>query len=82
LEQNLNTQIGTSWGISGFTAAVIGGANSVPGSVLGSFLLGIVENFGIWYLPSGYKGAIAFGLLFIFLLFRPQGILGKVVDRA
>lgn len=81
LEQNLNTQIGTSWGISGFTAAVIGGANSVPGSVLGSFLLGLVENFGIWYLPSGYKGAIAFGLLFIFLLFRPQGILGKVVDR-
>ena len=46
------------------------------GTVLGAFLLGIVENFGIWYLPSGYKDAIAFVLLFIFLLFRPQGILG------
>lgn len=81
LEQNLNNQLGTSSIISGFTGAVIGGANSVPGAVLGSMLLGLVENLGIWYLPSGYKSAIAFGLLFVFLLFRPQGILGKVVDR-
>jgi len=43
---------------------------------LGSYLLGLVENLGIWYLPSGYKDAIAFVLLFLFLLVRPQGILG------
>ena len=40
-------------------------------------LLGLAENFGIWYLPSGYKDAIAFIILFIFLLFKPQGILNK-----
>jgi len=38
--------------------------------------LGLVENFGIWWLPSGYKSAIAFVLLLAFLLVRPQGIFG------
>ena len=76
LEQNLVPTMGTNLIIKGFAAAIIGGIGSVYGAVLGAFLLGIVENFGIWYLPSGYKDAIAFILLFIFLLFRPQGILG------
>ena len=76
LEQNLEPTMGTGLMIKGFTAAIIGGIGSVPGAILGSFLLGFAENFGIWYLPSGYKDAIAFIILFIFLLFRPQGILG------
>jgi len=76
LEQNLEPTMGTNLMIKGFTGAVIGGINSVPGAILGSFLLGLVENFGIWFLPSGYKDAIAFVILFIFLIFRPQGILG------
>jgi branched-subunit amino acid ABC-type transport system permease component len=76
LEQNLEPTMGTKLMIKGFTGAVIGGIDSVPGSILGSFLLGLAENFGIWFLPSGYKDAIAFMILFIFLLFRPQGILG------
>jgi len=76
LEQNLEPSMGSSLMIKGFTGAIIGGITSVPGAVLGSFVLGIVENYGIWYLPSGYKDAIAFMLLFIFLLFKPNGILG------
>jgi len=76
LEQNLEPTMGTNLMIKGFAAAIIGGIGSVHGAILGAFLLGIVENFGIWYLPSGYKDAIAFVLLFSFLLFRPQGILG------
>lgn len=76
LEQNLQPTMGTNLMIKGFAAAIIGGIGSVHGAVLGAFFLGVVENFGIWYLPSGYKDAIAFVLLFLFLLFRPQGILG------
>lgn len=76
LEQNIVPTMGASLMIKGFTAAVIGGIGSVPGSILGAFLLGSAENFGIWFLPSGYKDAIAFVLLFIFLLLRPRGILG------
>lgn len=76
LEQNLEPTMGTNLMIKGMTASIIGGIGSVPGAILGSFLLGILENFGIWFLPSGYKDAIVFTLLFIFLLFRPQGLLG------
>ena len=76
LEQNLEPMMGTHLIIKGFTAAIIGGIGNIPGAILGSFLLGFAENFGIWFLPSGYKDAIAFIILFIFLLFRPQGILG------
>jgi len=76
LEQNLEPMMGTHLIIKGFTAAIIGGIGNIPGAILGAFLLGFSENFGIWFLPSGYKDAIAFVILFIFLLFRPQGILG------
>lgn len=76
LEQNLEPIMGVNLIVKGFTGAVIGGVTSLPGSVLGSYLLGLVENFGIWYLPSGYKDAIAFSLLLLFLLVRPTGILG------
>ena len=76
LEQNAEPYMGVTLIVKGFTGAIIGGATSIPGAVLGSYFLGIVENAGIWYLPSGYKDAIAFMLLLLFLLLRPQGILG------
>lgn len=76
IEQNLEPAMGMQLIIKGFTGAVIGGVTSIPGSVLGSYLLGLVENIGIWFLPSGYKDAIAFTLLLLFLILRPQGILG------
>jgi branched-chain amino acid transport system permease protein len=82
IEQNLFPTMGVSLIIKGFTGAVIGSLASVPGAVLGSLILGLVENIGIWWLPSGYKDAIAFVLLFIFLLFRPQGLLGVKVREA
>ncbi|PSO44731.1 MAG: branched-chain amino acid ABC transporter permease [Parcubacteria group bacterium QH_9_35_7] len=76
MEQNLEPTMGTSLIIKGFTGSVIGGVTSLPGSVLGSYLVGLVENFGVWWLPSGYKDAIAFTLLLVFLLIKPSGILG------
>ncbi len=76
LEQNIEPTMGTALIIKGFTASIIGGVESVAGGVLGAFLLGLTENFGIWWLPSSYKDAIAFVILFAFLLLRPEGILG------
>ena len=78
LEQNMDPTMGTELMIKGFTGAIIGGIGSVAGAIPGSYLLGIAENFGIWYLPSGYKDAIAFVLLFIFLLFKPEGLFGVI----
>ncbi len=63
--------------LKGVIAAVIGGTGSVPGAFLGAFLLGFAENFGIWKINGEWKDAIAFGLLIIFLLFRPSGIIKK-----
>src|SRR3989344_682965 len=74
LEQNITPNVGTFLVIKGFTGSVIGGISSVPASVLGSYILGLAENFGIAILPSGYKDAISFVLLFLFLLFKPKGL--------
>ncbi len=63
--------------LKGVIASIIGGIGNLYGGVLGAFLLGFVENFGIWKISGEWKDAIAFGLLIIFLLFRPQGIMGK-----
>ncbi len=63
--------------LKGVIASIIGGIGNVYGGVLGAFLLGFIENFGIWKISGEWKDAIAFAVLIIFLLFRPQGILKK-----
>ena len=63
--------------LKGVIASIIGGVGNIYGGVLGAFLLGFAENFGIWKISGEWKDAIAFGLLIIFLLFRPQGIFKK-----
>ena len=62
--------------LKGVVAAIVGGMGNPVGGVLGAFLLGFAENFGIWHLPGEWKDAIAFIILIIFLLVRPQGIFG------
>jgi branched-chain amino acid transport system permease protein len=69
--------MGYTAGLKAFTAAVLGGIGSIPGAMLGGLLLGVVENLGAAYLASGYRDAIAFGILIIILLVKPAGLLGK-----
>ena len=63
-------------GLKAFVAAVLGGIGSIPGAVLGGFIIGIAETF-IKYYASEYVDAMVFGILILVLLFRPTGILGK-----
>ncbi len=63
--------------LKGVIGSIIGGVGNIYGGVLGSFLLGFVENFGIWKISGEWKDAIAFILLILFLLFKPKGILRK-----
>ncbi|MBI2558682.1 branched-chain amino acid ABC transporter permease [Candidatus Woesearchaeota archaeon] len=77
LEQNLYPRMSVIIIVKGFISSVVGGINSVPGAIIGGLFIGLVENLGIWFLPSGYKDAISFSILLLFLLLRPRGILGR-----
>jgi len=63
--------------LKGVIAAIIGGVGTMHGAFAGAFLLGFAENFGVWQFSGEWKDAIAFIILIIFLLFRPQGIFKK-----
>jgi branched-chain amino acid transport system permease protein len=63
-----------------FIAAVFGGLGSLPGAVLGSVLLGIIETLVAGYLSSQYRDLIAFIILIGVLIFRPSGIMGKSTE--
>ncbi|MEW6419604.1 MAG: branched-chain amino acid ABC transporter permease [Nitrospirota bacterium] len=81
LETNIEPTMGFNAILKGIIASIVGGIGSIPGAVLGGFFLGIVENLGIWKIQAGWKDTISFAVLIIFLLFRPQGILGNRKDK-
>ena len=70
--------MGINYGLKAFVAAVLGGIGSIPGAVLGGLLIGTSEVMVVGYLSSTYRDAIAFGILILVLLIRPQGLLGRV----
>ena len=70
--------MGIIYGLKAFVAAVLGGIGSVPGAVLGGLLIGTSEVMVVGYLSSTFRDAIAFGILILVLILRPQGLLGRV----
>jgi branched-chain amino acid transport system permease protein len=83
--QGVNFFMGFFPGIKAFTAAVLGGIGSVPGAMLGGLFLGIIESVGPNLVLDGLgipaanqlKDVIAFTMLVLVLIFRPQGIMGE-----
>jgi branched-chain amino acid transport system permease protein len=73
----INFYIGFIAGIKAFVAAVLGGIGSIPGAVLGSFVLGWTESFATGYVSSDYEDVFAFLFLVLILIFKPSGILGR-----
>ncbi len=73
----VNFGIGFLAGLKAFTAAVLGGIGSIPGAMVGGLVLGIAESMTTGYLSGNYEDALAFALLILILIFRPDGILGK-----
>ena len=63
--------------LKGWIASVVGGIGNLYGAIVGGFVLGLVEQFGIWDLAGEWKDAIAFILLILFLSFWPQGLLPR-----
>ena len=69
--------------LKSFIAAVFGGLGSIPGALIGSVLLGIMETITSGYISSQYRDLIAFILLLLILIIRPMGLMGKTAqDKA
>ena len=79
LTNNIVPGMGNQIELRGLAVVILGGMGNIEGAVLGGFILGLVETFTIAYIPGGsdIKDAIAFLILFIILLVKPNGILGK-----
>lgn len=73
----INYLMGFSLGLEAFTAAVLGGIGSIPGAMIGGFLLGILQSIGSGYLGAQWSTVFTFAVLIILLTIRPTGILGE-----
>jgi branched-chain amino acid transport system permease protein len=67
--------------IKAFSVVIMGGLGSVPGAVAGGLLLGVAESLSVGYLPGGvgYRDGIAYAMIILVLLLRPQGLFGQRV---
>ena len=73
----VNFGIGFIAGMKAFTAAVLGGIGSIPGAMVGGLVLGLAESYTTGYFSGNYEDILAFAILILILIFRPDGILGK-----
>jgi len=86
-ETNMQPTMGGAYTIKAFASMVLGGLGNIWGTVVGSYVLGLIENLGIgldfggYSLPAGYKDAFAFVIILVMLLFRPMGLFKKAGRR-
>ncbi|MDR2662612.1 MAG: branched-chain amino acid ABC transporter permease, partial [Treponema sp.] len=73
----VNPLMGMMPGLKAFVAAVLGGIGSIPGAMLGGFILGIAETMTKGFISSQFSDAISFSILIVVLLIKPTGMLGK-----
>jgi branched-chain amino acid transport system permease protein len=69
--------MGFKIGLAAFSASILGGIGSMPGAVLGGFLIGVAESLGASYVSSGFRDGVAFAVLILILLIRPWGLIGQ-----
>ena len=77
---NVNTAqlgMGSAIELKGLAVIIVGGMSSLPGALVGGLLLGVAEVFTVQYLGSSWRDLVAFALLFLILVVRPQGLFGK-----
>lgn len=75
--QSIFPTMGLPYGLKGFAAALLGGISSIPGAIAGGMLLGVFEGLASAYVGTEYRDMVAYGLLLLVLLWRPQGLLGS-----
>lgn len=69
--------MGAAIELKGLAVIIVGGMGSLPGALVGGLLVGLAEVFAVQYVGSSWRDLVAFGLLFLLLVLRPQGIFGS-----
>ena len=69
--------VGEGLAVKGFAVLILGGLGSIPGAIVGGVVLGVTESLAAGFISSAYKDVIAFVVMIVVLLFRPEGLLGK-----
>lgn len=82
LDVDMTPTMGMNMLLMGVVVMIIGGVGSIWGIILGSLLLATAQNLAVWYISSQWMDATAFIILLIFLLFKPEGFMGKKVRKA
>lgn len=72
----LDFTLGDAVGYKGFAALVVGGFGTIPGAIIGGYLVGLMEGLGTVLVGSHYRDAVAAALILLVLLLRPGGLLG------
>jgi branched-chain amino acid transport system permease protein len=81
LERGATPELGTWAILYAFIPVIIGGVGSMPGAALAGFIVGFADSIGIWKIPSQWQLGIAFVVLLIVLIIRPNGLFGFSVYR-
>ncbi|GED60856.1 branched-chain amino acid ABC transporter permease [Brevibacillus formosus] len=69
--------MGMTLGFKGLAVLILGGVGSIPGAMVCGVMLGIIEVFTVAYGDSSYRDAVAFGLIILILLLKPEGLFGR-----
>ena len=75
----INPYMGMMPGLKCFIAAVLGGIGSIPGAMIGSLVIGLVESFSKGFISSLWSDGIVFAILILILFIKPTGIMGKTM---
>ena len=73
---------GTTFVLLASVGVIMGGIGSIPGALVGGIFLGLLENLGVWQIPSEWQSAISFGVFLVFIVVRPRGFFGRRIQSA
>jgi branched-chain amino acid transport system permease protein len=78
---SISPDVGRGVELKGLAVIILGGMGSIPGAVIAGFALGVIEVFTVAQLGSSYRDVVSFAVLFLVLIARPRGLLGRALAR-
>ena len=78
---SISPDVGRGVELKGLAVIILGGMGSIPGAVIAGFALGVIEVFTVAQLGSSFRDVVSFAVLFLVLIARPRGLLGRAAAR-